>query len=120
MAEININDIAAQAVPFLTFTDSGGASVAGSSLSVATIRQPDLSQASVNVVAVNWTNTNPVSLTPNYVVTANYTNKSMVAQSQTFAYQYADTHTHTWTVSDTFAFGVSVKAKANQQSHLLM
>ncbi len=112
MSEFNIKDIANQALPYLIFKDSEGKAVEGSKLSVATFYPPDMSKASGATIEINWTNQDPISLTPNTVDTAEFTNGSDETQSQTFHRSYTDTQTFTWTLSEKFQLGVSSTTKA--------
>lgn len=113
MASVDINQLAQQAIPFLTFKDANGKSTAGSSIQVVTYPPPDMSKATSTTTSMTWLNTNPVSLTPSILDTSTFTNNTDVVQSQTFQHSSTDTQTFTWSLTETINLGVSNTAKGS-------
>ena len=113
MSEVNIREIAHQATPYLNFADSDGNKVSGSSLSVVEFRPPDMSQATGETIAIQWRNTEPISVTPHVIDTAEFSNGSNAIQSQTFSRSYTDTRSFTWTLSEKIQLGAKTKGKTN-------
>lgn len=100
MSEVNITEIAHQAVPYLNFADSDGNKVPGTSLSVVEFRLPDMSKTTGGFIKIDWENKDPIPVNPTSIDSVEFANSSPKDQSFSIDKEYTDTQSFTWTLNE--------------------